>query len=483
MNDKLVPTASHDEQDATVIGHMHGALNRRSLLRWGIGAAAAAAAAPVLTACGSDGGASADSEVTLKVVGFEVNPDEKGSALDKAYQAFLSDFRAKHPKVKIQSLQTPPNFDTQIIVDLASGSAPDLWSQDASSLAPLVERNLLLDMRRCVKQVPALNLDRFFPQVLDIHKGKGGAVYGLPNDFTPMVVYYNPTLFTKAGVTPPQAGWTWDDQLELAQRLTLDSAGRNRLDPAFDERNVVQWGYRLSKYTYQWVYRIWQNGGDVVSPDHTTATGYLDGPAALEAIQWYADLVLKHKVSPPPSTLDNMTHTSNFDTLFVQGKFAMFDSGHWELVGLTGANGYQPGVIGVVPQPKRTTEATAIYESSFVIRHDLPEAKLKAAAEFVEAATNRAYQDTKALTGIAIAASKASAQASLTDGKSQFPQQDKAFVDATAHGRAPYGSKIGKYPTIEKALDGMMEEILRGGSVKDQVAKTITQINRELKSK
>ncbi|ASW55287.1 hypothetical protein CIK06_15580 [Plantactinospora sp. KBS50] len=455
-------------------------VGRRSVLRWGFGAAAAVAAGPLLAACGSDDEVSADGEVTLKVVGFQVPPEEKGSELDKAYQKFLSDFQAQHPKIKINSIQAPPNFDTQIIVDLASGSAPDLWSQDASSLAPLIQRKLLLDMRKCMEAVPSLTTDRFFPQVMEIHKAQDGGIYGLPNDFTPMVVYYNPTLFTAAGVALPQAGWSWDDQLAAAQRLTLDSAGRNRLDPNFDEGDVAQWGYRLSQYAYQWVYRIWQNGGDVIAPDGSTASGFLDAPAAIEAIQWYADLVLKHKVAPSPSTLEKLTNASDANALFMQGRFAMFDSGHWSLVGLTGAKGYAPEKVAVVPQPKRTAEATALYESSFVLRHDLPAAKIKAAATFIDAATGRGYQDTKAVTGIAISASTEAAQASLTSDSAKFAKLDRAFVDATASGRPPYGSKIGVYPTIEKALDGMMEQILRGGSVPEQVARTIPAINREL---
>jgi multiple sugar transport system substrate-binding protein len=460
---------------------VRSSVNRRALLRWGLGAGAVAAAGPLLAACGSgDDEATADGEVMLKVVGFQVPPEEKGSELDKAYQKFLADFQTANPKIKIDPIQAPPNFDTQIIVDLASGSAPDLWSQDASSLAPLIKRNLLLDMRKVTEALPALTTDRFFPQVLEIHKGEDGGIYGLPNDFTPMVVYYNPTLFTKAGITPPQRGWTWDDQLAAAQKLTLDKNGRNRLDPAFDEANVVQWGYRLSQYAYQWVYRIWQNGGDVVSPDQKTATGFLDAPAAVEAIQWYADLVLKHKVAPSPSTLEKMTNASDANALFLDGKFAMYDSGHWALVGLTGAKGYSADKVGVVPQPKRATEATALYESSFVLRHDLPKAKYKAAAQFIEAATNRGYQDTKAITGIAISANSQAASGSLTSADAKFAALDKVFVDATTAGRPPYGSKIGVYPTIEKALDGMMEKILRGAPVAGTIGETITAVNREL---
>lgn len=240
-------------------GHV-GQVSRRSVLHWGLTAAAATSAAPLLAACGTSSEESETSgKVTLKVVGFEVNPEEKGSALDKAYKKFLADFQAAHKDIVIESLPTPPEFDTKIIVDLASGTAPDLWSQDASSLAPLIERKLLLDMRKCQEKVPELDFERFFPTVLDIHKQKDGAVYGLPNDFTPMVVYYHNGLIDKAGLAKPEAGWTWDDQLELARELTRDSKGRTPADAGFDAKDVVQWGYRASKYAYQWVYRTWQN--------------------------------------------------------------------------------------------------------------------------------------------------------------------------------------------------------------------------------
>jgi multiple sugar transport system substrate-binding protein len=475
---------SPDRRVASSSDMLPRAVSRRDLLRFGVAAAAATTVAPALAACGGPSQSASDSSpgstVTLKVVGFEVTPSDRGTPLEQAYKKFLADFQAQHPKIKIDSLATPPDFDTQIIVDLASGTAPDLWAQDASSLAPLIQRKLILDMRECQKVLPDLKFDRFFPNVMEIHNGSGGAVYGLPNDFTPMVVFYNPLVFSKAAVQPPKPGWTWEDQLRMAQRLTLDSKGRNRLDPDFDEHNVVQWGYRARKYAFEWVYRVWQNGSDVISKDGKTASGYLDSSASVEAIQWYADLVLKHKVSPNPSTLDSLTQSADFDSLFLQGRFAMFDRGHWELVGMQHSKDYKSEAIAVVGQPRKKTDATVFYESSFVIRHGLSGDKLKAAAQFVNAATDRQYQDTKAITGIALSANKDAAQAAVKDGKSQFPRLDPVFIDVTSRGRRPYGSRLAKYPTVETLLDSMMDRILHGSPVKDEVGKTVQQVNREL---
>lgn len=438
---------------------------------------ASAMAGVGLTARRGEASVSRD-QTTLRVVGFEVSPSEKGTPLDLAYQKFLATFQQAHAGIKVTSLPTPPDFDTKMLVDLAAGTAPDVWSQDASTLAPLVHGNYVLDMRKCTTAVPALNLTRFFPTVLAIHKGPDGSVYGLPNDFTPMMIYYNALDFKRANVPPPTADWTWNDLLKMAQKLTLDNKGRNRLDAAFDDKHVVQWGFRVRKYTFEWLYRLWENGSDVVSPNFKTATGYLDSPQSMQALQFMQDLVLKYKVAPTPSALDQMTQSVGFDDRFLKGDFAMFDRGHWELSGFKASKFYNPKAVAVVSQPKSKNHTTVIYESSWQIRGDLTGAKQTAACQFVEAATARQYQDTKVITGIAIAANKDAAAGAVS--KAQLPAVEKVFIQEATNGRAPYGSKYYKWPTLEKRLDSMMERILANGSVKTETANAVKDINREL---
>lgn len=234
-------------------------------------------------------------------------------------------------------------------------------------------------------------------------------------------------------------------------------------------------------YAYLWVYRVWQNGSDILSPDRTTASGYLDAPATLEALQWYADLVLKHKVSPTPSSLDKMTAKSSFGAQFVQGRFGMFDSGHWELVGLSNADGFKPEGLGVVGQPKKVDDSTVIYQSSFAVRYDLPDEKKKAIATFVEAATAAGYQSSKAVTGIALSGNEDVAN-EATEGDGPFAAYDPIYIEATQKGRPPSGAKVAKYPTIEERLNDMMDRIMRKGDVEGEVAKAVKEIDRELQS-
>lgn len=421
-----------------------------------------------------------DSPVTLNVVGFVVPLEEQGTPLDEAYQGFIADFEAAHPGVTINALETPPEFDTQLLVDLAAGTAPDLWSQDASALARLVSSGYVLDMNECVALVPELDLGRFFPSVLAIHQQEeGGPVYGLPNDFTPMVIYYSNKALERAGVEPPQAGWTWDEFVDFAKSVTLDANGNNANSPDFDAENVVQWGYRVRRFlTFEGLYRIWQNSGDVLSPDGTTASGYLDSPESIAAITWMRDLITEQHVAPPPTTLDQLIQQLGFLDRFLLGDFAMFDRGHWELVGLRANQNYEDGAFGVIGQPQNTARATVLYESGFVIRADIPEEKKLAACQFVAAATDRGYQDTKVMTGIAISGNQAAAEAAIE--QSADPAVEQAFFDEVEFGRPPYGAIYANWPTIEGFLDGMMERVLAGGDVATEIATAVQEIDREL---
>jgi ABC-type glycerol-3-phosphate transport system substrate-binding protein len=60
-----------------------------------------------------------------------------------------------------------------------------------------------------------------------------------------LLIYYNPELFSKAGVEPPPVDqpWTWEELIANAKLLTLDASGKHPGEEGFDKENVVQWGF------------------------------------------------------------------------------------------------------------------------------------------------------------------------------------------------------------------------------------------------
>ena len=74
-----------------------------------------------------------------------------------------------------------------------------------------------------------------------------------------MAVYYNKAIFDEYGVDYPEAGWTWDDLLAIAQELTVDTDGDGKTDI---------WGIQLpGPWTTGFEYWVGAAGGSLISED------------------------------------------------------------------------------------------------------------------------------------------------------------------------------------------------------------------------
>jgi len=421
--------------------------------------------------------------VTLNVVGVTVPPEELGSTLDLAYQALVASVQEANPNITVNAIETPPEFETQILVDLAAGTAPDIWRAGHAQLPELIEGGHLLDMRQCTEVVPEFTMDRFVPSVLAIHQPEGadGPVYGVPNGFTPMVFYFNTEAFEAAGVDVPTSDWTVDQFLDTVQRLTLDTSGRNAQDPAFDAANIASYGFRVRKWAVlenlAW---IWLFGGDVFSEDYSTVDGYLNSPETIEAITFLQNLVLQYHVAPEPNALDMMTQERAFPAIFLDGGVAMYPRGHWELVGLQLQENYSPDKVAVVGYPVGARDATIAFEDGWVINAAVADdpAKLLAACQFVNVATDTEFQRSKVETGLEISANQASADESVS--LSAWPDLEAVFVAEMANVMTDPNARLVAMGVIEPRLDLMFENILAGADVTEEVNLAVEEIEREL---
>jgi ABC-type glycerol-3-phosphate transport system substrate-binding protein len=111
-------------------------------------------------------------------------------------------------------------------------------------------------------------------------------------DFAPSVSgwFINTTMFEKAGLPLPKDDWTWNDQLDLAKKLTTADG--------------KQWGiyFRKSWDLDFWPYAMSNsaNSKTYFADKEETKVGY-NTPEHLEGFQWFIDLIHKHKVAPSPA--------------------------------------------------------------------------------------------------------------------------------------------------------------------------------------
>ena len=242
----------------------------------------------------------------------------------KEFQAIIDGINAKATNYHITVQASPQEYFTKLQTGLASGTSADIFWVDIDHLSGFADKGSLLDMTdmlKADKTHPAGNLDDYFPGAIaaGTYKDK---IYGLPWIQQPLVLYANLDLFKAANVSLPTADWTWDDFTKAAQKLTIDSNGKTADDPAFDAKTIKQWGFSTNGADWPPTQMyIWQAGGQTISADFKTSP--IDSPEAVKAEQWYADLTLKLHVSPSPSQIKDQ----GFDTMFTNGKVAMFVGG------------------------------------------------------------------------------------------------------------------------------------------------------------
>jgi len=376
-------------------------------------------------------------DVVLRVVnwgGAQVESD-----FMRLERQITKEFEDLHPGVKVRVEQIPGHgqYAPKLLMMHVTGSVPDVIHLDASSAAVFIDNGVVRDLAPYVEQDEAagkFSLDDYFESVVDIDR-RGDKLYAIPLDFTPMVIYYNKRLFDAAGVPYPQPGWTWDDFLDKARKLTVFPEGAH---------NPTQYGFFFENVMPFWVLWFWTNGADVLSPDGTQAGGYLDSPKSIESMRFLIDLMTKHRVTPHLKE----SSAAGVD-MFRAGTAAMDMKGHWKMLDYR-ADGLDFGVVGL---PTNGVEpVTVIYETGLAISKKAKHPEL--AWEYIKYLTSRGVQVRRVASGLAISGNKQAAAHFAGN-----PVED-AFIEVVKHARSPWGATVERYPFIEELGREMMEDIL-----------------------
>lgn len=364
-------------------------------------------------------------------------------ALERAHRAR---FEAAHPGVRLELEQIPGlgQFEPKVLLQIAAGNAPDVIQLDASSAAVFIENDALLDLTPFIEADESFRAADYFDAVYDVTR-RGAAQFGVPLDFTPMVLVYNRALFDEAGVPYPREDWNWSDFRQTAMALSR---------PADGDR-PRQFGFRFVNHMPFWVMWLWNNGADAVSPDGRAAEGYFDGPAALEAMQFLVDLARVDRSMATP--LDEKI--AGVD-LFRSGRAAMHVTGHWELIEYR----HDKLSIGVAPLPSDVGRSqTVIYASSMAILRDARQPRL--AWEYLKFLTSTQTQIERVASGVAISANRAAAEHYADD------LIERAFLARLPEARAPTGARVERYSQCEELGREMFDDVFNGGLALDEAAR------------
>jgi len=219
-------------------------------------------------------------------------------------------FRERNKNVQVESeLYKGEDVREKLIVLSAAGTAPDVADIETKWMPGLYVKNLVVDLTPHAKRM-GIKADDYYPQ--EWQKAQiAGKLLCFPLDLQIVVMFFNKDLFQSKGVALPPTKWddpkwTWDEVLTRARQLTTGE-GAQRTFGIDHSRGWV--------YSYP---HIWSNGGTVLNKDHTKAT--LTDAATVDAIQFRADLINRHKVHPDP---DDLKAGTDAQTMFINKRLAM----------------------------------------------------------------------------------------------------------------------------------------------------------------
>lgn len=242
-------------------------------------------------------------------------------------EALVQEFNDSQDDVEVKMDISPwDQFFQRLLPALGSGDGPDLVGMDAAQLPQYAERGVLRPLDDYYADA-ANETDALVQAAVDAGVWDGVA-YGVPMNFTTLMLYWNKTMFEEAGLDPESPPTTWDEFIEAAKTLTGDGTYGLALG---DHETVPMWPILL-----------WGNGGGVVSDDGTTSM--LADPATIEALDLWGGLVRDEGISPIGLT------GADADKLFQTGRAAMEIVGPWMTTGFTEA-GLDYGVAAVPEGP------------------------------------------------------------------------------------------------------------------------------------
>ncbi|MBP2326993.1 multiple sugar transport system substrate-binding protein [Kibdelosporangium banguiense] len=298
-------------------------------------AASVGVLALALSAC-SQGSAtapatSAEGTTVVRYMNFSAN-----NGHEKDLETIVAAFEKENANIDVR-VETVPYADyfTTLQTAVAGGTAPDAFELNYENFVTYAKNGSLTELS-------GVDSSKYKKSLVEAY-ASDGKQYGLPESFSNVVLFYNKTLFTQAGVATPTASWTWADEQAAAQKLTNKGAG--------------VWG-DYQPVTYNEFYKVLaQTGGKFLSEDGKRAT--FDSPEGLKAANW---LVGKNGTTMP--TEADGAGTPDFDSkLFKDGKLAMWHNGIWNFKELADV----PFEWDVVVEPGDTTKASAMFVNGLVV--------------------------------------------------------------------------------------------------------------------
>lgn len=285
--------------------HAQRTSSRRSLLRagaLGVGTLGMGTLGLSMSGCASDN----SNEITFW---HFIGP---GTPQNKWLTALVDAWNAEH-KVKVKTRFVPfddyangPTLQTAF----SSGDGPDVFMLSPGDFIRYHNAEVLVDLTPYVEKSV---IKDYLPGTLD-SRSFNDHVFGLPMESEPLALFYSVDAFEKAKLSEADVPQTWDQLLEVSEKLTTS-----------DQFGLVLETNPGYYQNFNWYPFLWMGDGSPISTDQKHST--FDTKASVDALRLWQDTIAAHAA---PSAAKGTGGNDSISNL-ASGYCAMQQTGVWAI--------------------------------------------------------------------------------------------------------------------------------------------------------
>jgi sn-glycerol 3-phosphate transport system substrate-binding protein len=393
-------------------------------------------------------------------------PVAVGGPITKTIDGMIAEFEKANPDIKVKAVYAGNYDDTRVkaLAALKANQPVQLSVLFSIDVFELIDQGVIVPFDEFATSAEDKQwLASFYPALMENSKAQG-KIWGIPFQRSTIVMYHNKEAFKEAGLDPNKPPTAWNEMASVSQKLTKkDTSG-----------NVSRWGLHIPSTGYPyWMFQAlcMQNGEVLMNQDGNRT--YFDKPAVIDALQFWRDLAVKHKVMPE-GTIDWGTLRQKF----LEGATAMMWHTTGNLTAVRDGAKFDFGV-SMLPASKRLGSPTG-GGNFYIFKKATPEER-KASLKFIKFMTEPELTAQWSIaTGYVATRADAYETQTLKKYVSEFP--------AAAVARDQFKYSTAEFATHENArnkkfLDDAIQSVLTGGkSAKEALTAAQAQAERVLKS-
>ena len=259
----------------------------------------------------------AESSETPVTINFWHHYSAQSAENETLMNDLIPKFESENPGIKVNAVSHEwAELHDKILVSASSQSLPDVARLDIAWLPEFQQMGVLVALDQEMpdfSEVAGTLLDSALSTA-----NIGGSYYALPLNTNSKILFYNTAMLEAAGVEVPT---TMDEWVEAVRKLSGTNANGQQIwgwnEPALSGWNICPF--------------IWSFGGSLTNEEQTVATGYINSPETVKAVETFAMLAQEGALTGYNS--GDIPMTDGFGT----GRYAMMLEGPWKTAELAGA--------------------------------------------------------------------------------------------------------------------------------------------------